>query len=80
MRARRTGVPARARGTLSQRGYNCMMIRIRVRLEIIGSQTCGIVGTSQTVCDQFVMIHPMIFIRTWPAQRVGGVGSRAQLR
>jgi hypothetical protein len=43
--------------------------RIRVRVEIMGSQTCRIVGKSQPV---LIMINPMISTRT----RTRGVGGR----
>jgi hypothetical protein len=39
---------------------------LRVRVEIMGSQKCGIVGKSQSV---LVMINPMIFTRTRTPER-----------
>jgi hypothetical protein len=48
--------------------------RVRVRVEILGSQTCGFVGISQSV---LIMIIPMIFTRTSNVARAGG-GAQAQ--
>jgi hypothetical protein len=39
----------------------CLPVYLRVRVEIMGSQKCGIVGKSQSV---LMMINPMISTRT----------------
>jgi hypothetical protein len=39
----------------------CVRSHLRVRVETMGSQKCGVVGISQTV---LIMINPIIFTRT----------------
>jgi hypothetical protein len=41
---------------------NSVSVLLRVRVEIMGSQKCGIVGKSQSV--PIIMINPIIFTRT----------------